>query len=240
VESNAWSIREQNNSERCAVSRKSKQQSKSPGNRPAVGDERAAQRVAKAEASIRRRKRAALGRKLGIGGAVIAVVAAAYTLLPESATYSAGGSGQFIEGVQVYSNGAGHVSGPLIYPQTPPAGGQHNPTWLNCGIYTEPVPNEYAVHSMEHGAVWVTNDPALNEAELEMLRQQLPSTYLVLSPYAGLPTPIVLSAWNVQLPVEIASDERVPLFLEEYWRNQNVPEPGALCAGGLSGPGRVS
>ena len=185
----------------------------------------------------------ALGRRLrtaGIAIAVIAVVVAAYMFLPRSASYSIGGDGQIIQGVQLYSNSTGHVSGSVNYPQTPPAGGQHNSTWLNCGLYNEPVPSEFAVHSLEHGAVWITYDPALADSELEALRMHLPSSYVILSPYAGLPGQIVLSAWNVQLAVESAGDERIPLFFEEYWRSQYVPEPGALCSGGMRASGRVS
>ena len=225
------------------MSRKSKQRVQPSGDRAATREEREARKAAKAEESIRRRKRVALGRRLrtaGIAIAVIAVVVAAYMFLPRSASYSIGGDGQIIQGVQLYSNSTGHVSGSVNYPQTPPAGGQHNSTWLNCGLYNEPVPSEFAVHSLEHGAVWVTYDPALADSELEALRMHLPSSYVILSPYAGLPGQIVLSAWNVQLAVESAGDERIPLFFEEYWRSQYVPEPGALCSGGMRASGRVS
>ena len=58
--------------------------------------------------------------------------------------------------------------------------------WLNCGIYDQPVPNENAVHSLEHGAVWVTYDATtVSGDELDALKSQLPSTYIVLSPYEG-------------------------------------------------------
>ena len=224
------------------MSRKSKQRVQPSGDRAATRAEEEARRAAKAEESMRRKKRAAFWRTLRIVGIPIAVfvlVAAAYAWLPRSANDSRGG-GPLIEGLQIYSNETGHVLGPVDYPQTPPAGGQHDPTWLNCGIYNLPVPNENAVHALEHGAVWVTYDPALDAGDLDALRMRLPSTYVVLSPYEGLPAPIVLSAWHAQLSVESAGDERLPLFLEEYWRSRNVPEPGALCAGGLNAPGRVS
>lgn len=173
-----------------------------------------------------------------VGG--IAVVTALYVYVPSSARYSAGSSGEIVEGVQTFLNPTGHVTGAVAYPQTPPAGGEHNPSWLNCGAYSDPVPNELAVHSLEHGAVWVTYDPSLAEGELETLRTHLPSTYFVLSPYPGLPAPIVLSAWNAQLRVQTADDPRIRAFFEEYWRSQFVPEPGALCTGGIDGSGRVS
>ena len=71
----------------------------------------------------------------------------------------------------------------------PPAGGPHW-AWLNCGIYTQPQQNERAVHALEHGAVWVTYDPDKVKGDaLATLRQQLPDTYIVLSPYTSLPAP---------------------------------------------------
>lgn len=204
--------------------------------------ERKAQRAAKAEASRRRQKRAALMarvRRVAIAAVVVVGLGAAYQFMPRYASYTAGGEGRVIEGVQTFNNPRGHVSGFVDYAQTPPTGGQHNPTWLNCGIYTERVRNEFAVHSLEHGAVWVTYDRSVGEAELEVLRSHLPGTYVILSPYPGIPAPIVLSAWNAQLQVQSAGDPRIPEFFEEYWRNQYVPEPGALCSGGVDGDGRI-
>ncbi len=214
--------------------------------RVAAKEEREARRAVREEESSRRdqrRKREALRRQLitvGRIAAVVALLVGAYVFIPRSASYSAGSAGVLIEGVQTYANGTGHVIGSVTYPQTPPAGGEHNPVWLNCGIYSEPVPSVNGVHALEHGAVWVTYDPALSSSELDALRMHLPSTYVILSPFSGLPSPIVLSAWNKQLRVDTAADERIPMFFEEYWRSQYVPEPGALCSGGIDGPGRVS
>ncbi|MGE0446575.1 MAG: DUF3105 domain-containing protein [Vicinamibacterales bacterium] len=160
--------------------------------------------------------------------------------IPRAGSYSPGSSGAVIEGVQSFLNQPGHTTDPVLYPQSPPAGGEHHPTWLNCGVYSQAVPNVYGVHALEHGAVWVTYDSSVTPDQLTQLREHLPSTYVVLSPYAGLPSPIVLSAWNKQLRVQSPDDPRIPEFFEEYWRSQNVPEPGALCTGGIDGPGRVS
>ncbi len=197
------------------------------------------ERVAKQEGAARKRKQAALRQRV-IKYTVIALVVAGVIalLMPRKGSYSAGGSGESIDGVQLYRNPTGHTVSPVVYPQIPPAGGEHHPTWLNCGIYTESVPNVYAVHSLEHGAVWVTYDPGISADTLAALREYLPSSYVVLSPYVGLPSPIVVSAWNAQLRVETPDDPRLAQFFEEYWRNQNVPEPGALCTGGIDGPGR--
>ncbi len=200
------------------------------------------ERAAKLEEASRQRKRAKFQRKLIKNGiiAIIVVGLGVWIFMPRKGSYTAGGSGDAIDGVQFFQNPTGHTTSPVAYPQTPPAGGEHHPTWLNCGIYTDPVPNVYAVHALEHGAVWVTYDPGISADALAALRQHIPSSYVVLSPYVGLPSPIVLSAWNAQLRVATPDDPRLPRFFEEYWRSQNVPEPGALCTGGIDGPGRSS
>ncbi|GAA1963065.1 DUF3105 domain-containing protein [Microbacterium deminutum] len=174
--------------------------------------------------------------------AVIAVIVASIVFAPAAApTYTPGSAGADIKGVQTFENVTKHVDGHVDYPQNPPAGGPHNPVWLNCGIYDQPVPNENAVHALEHGAIWVTYDAGkVKGGELAKLKTLLPSTYLVLSPYEGLDSPIVLSAWNHQLKLDSADDERIPQFIEEYWRSQNAPEPTAACTGGVDAPGKQS
>jgi hypothetical protein len=174
--------------------------------------------------------------------AIVALVVASIVFAPKAApTYGAlDSSGADIAGVETFENETKHTDEDVDYAQSPPAGGPHNAVWLNCGVYNEPQTDENAVHSLEHGAVWVTYDAdALSADELQRLKEQLPSTYVILSPYEGIDSPLVLSAWNAQLKLDSVDDERIPEFFEEYWRNQNVPEPQAICTGALDGPGKL-
>ena len=43
----------------------------------------------------------------------------------------------------------------------PPVGGPHDGEWANCNgvVYTTAVRDENMVHTLEHGAVWITYDP---------------------------------------------------------------------------------
>jgi hypothetical protein len=211
-----------------------------------IKQQRAAERERKLEEFRKKDARRKRNRTIGIwsgvvgGLAIVALIITTIVLTPQPASYSAGGDGATIEGVETFDNGAGHVEGVVEYAQTPPAGGEHNPAWLNCGVYEQPVPNENAVHSLEHGAIWVTYDPSMSDADLETLRSKLPSTYVVLSPFEGLPSDVVLSGWNSQLQVDDVDDPRIAEFLEEYWKSQNVPEPGALCTGAIDAPGKVA
>jgi hypothetical protein len=171
-------------------------------------------------------------RGLLIGGGIAAVVV---ILIIVRVLLSAP---QSIQGVQTFSNvPAGHSDQPVAYPQTPPVGGVHNFTWQNCGIYDEPIPSENAVHSLEHGAVWITYDPNLPAADVEALRALVRGrSYTLLSPFPGLPGPVYASAWGVQLKADGASDPRLASFLTEYRQGPQTPEPGAACSGGAGTP----
>jgi hypothetical protein len=129
-----------------------------------------------------------------------------------------------------------HVAGAVSYPQTPPVGGPHNQVWLRCGTYTEPAPNENAVHSMEHGAVWITYQPSLAQADLDLVHRLagLNPAYVLISPYEGLPSAVVASAWGLQLQVAAASDPRLAKFVKRYAGGDQGGEAGTHCADGAT------
>jgi Protein of unknown function (DUF3105) len=135
-----------------------------------------------------------------------------------------------------------HTSDPVRYDHSPPAGGAHNPVPQNCGIYDSPVPNEHAVHSLEHGTVWITYQPSLPAAEVNQLRQLVTShymgsqRYLLLSPYPGLHSPVVASAWGAQLTLASPSDPRLLEFVKHFQGGNQGGEQGAYCAGGFGTP----
>lgn len=191
------------------------------------------------QAAERRRNR------LGIIGAVVggvAVVALIVSIVIVNAQPQVDPATIEIAGVEEFEGLEGtHVQGVVDYEMTPPAGGPHNQVWLNCGIYEQPVQSENAVHSLEHGAVWVTYDPSvLSEAEIETLRDAVPSTYMVVSPFEGLESPVVASAWGAQVFLDGVEDERLEDFVTKYLLAETAPEPGALCTQGVDGQGRVS
>lgn len=142
---------------------------------------------------------------------------------------------QPIEGVEEFTiTSQVHVAGDVDYEQTPPVGGDHDAVWQNCGFYDEPVRSEHAVHSLEHGAVWVTYDPELDAAEVDTLRRLANRhPFLLASPYEGLPSPVVASAWGYQLQLDTTDDARLDAFLRQYLQGPQTPEPGAACHGGV-------
>ncbi|MBE2196804.1 MAG: DUF3105 domain-containing protein [Anaerolinea sp.] len=121
--------------------------------------------------------------------------------------------------------------------ELPPMGGLHNPTWQNCGVYDTPIQNDLAVHSLEHGAVWITYRPELPTEQIERLRDiTRGGSHRLLSPYLGLASPIVVTAWGYQLQIEDAYDSRLIDFISNYEQGPQSPEPGASCSGGIGEP----
>lgn len=128
-----------------------------------------------------------------------------------------------------------HSDEDLDYEQVPPAGGDHAPVWLDCGVYDEPVREENAVHDLEHGTVWITHDPSLSEGDRRLLADALPDNG-IMSPREGLPAPVVVTVWGAQLALDRANDGRLALFLAEYGDGHTAPEVGVTCHGGTPDP----
>jgi len=163
---------------------------------------------------------------------------AAGALLLLAAACGSGSASPTIPSVQRYEvTSRDHVRGNVDYPQQPPVGGAHNPVWQNCGFYSEPIPEETAVHSMEHGAVWVTYEPDLPEDQIVVLRQLGGQPYILVSPYPGQPAPVIASAWGLQVEVSSATDPALSDFVREYVRGAQAPEPRGACDGGVGEPG---
>lgn len=211
------------------------------------------QREAARQAAAEARKKVEAARQrnriLAIGGsilgilAVVGVVAAVIisSVVPQPVDERLV-SGDYEERLQLFEDlDATHREGRVNYAQTPPVGGPHNPAWLNCGVYSQEQVDEHAVHSLEHGAVWITYDPAFTtDAEVDALVKLAPETYTIVSPYPGIGEAMAVSAWGAQLRFTDVDDPAVLDFLDEFWRSPSSPEPNAPCTGAIEGPGRVS
>ena len=139
--------------------------------------------------------------------------------------------------VQTYEVGpAGrHTESDVDYEQTPPAGGEHNPVWQNEGFYDAPVRDENAVHTLEHGAVWIAYSPDLPQDQRDQIQNLVEGqTCMLASPFPDLSSPIVASAWGKQLPLENVDSPELEQFIQAYRQGPQTPEPGATCTGGTA------
>ncbi len=129
--------------------------------------------------------------------------------------------------------GGQHNDGTIRYEQSPAFGGEHANAWADCTgtVYPSPIRQENAVHSQEHGAVWITYRPDLPGDQVDALRKRVDGVeQMLMSPYPGLKSAVSLQAWGHQLFVDSASDARIDEFIDDLRLNPTVaPEPNGSC-----------
>ena len=131
----------------------------------------------------------------------------------------------------------GHVDGDIHADGEVPAGGLHAGIWQNCGFYGEEIRSENAVHSLEHGAVWISYDSSLPADEVQALHRFTSRTEKVLvSLVPGQDAPIIATAWAQQLEIDDLEDARLSQFVNEFTSSRSAPEPGGRCNGGVGNP----
>lgn len=122
----------------------------------------------------------------------------------------------------------------------PPDGGNHNPFWYKCAAYTAPLVQEHAVHSLEHGAVWITYKPDTSAADIKTLTADVAGNdYALLSPYLGQTAPVMATAWGRQLSAQSVADPQIKRFVSVFADGPQTREKGAGCSGIVNLPGTV-
>jgi putative peptide zinc metalloprotease protein len=171
-----------------------------------------------------------------VSGAMVAIGVVAFLVYLWTPTLSAlnNRAPAGVERIEVTSRE--HVEGPIAYEHMPPAGGDHAPVWQNCGFYDRPIPDENAVHSLEHGAVWITYQPSVGNDEIRMLRQLASQSYILVSPYPAQSHPVIATAWGHQLRLDSAGDDRLEQFINAFRLARTAPERGESCSGGVGEP----
>lgn len=113
---------------------------------------------------------------------------------------------------------AGVINGTVAAPEynsVPPTSGTHTPAWAQCGIYRQLIPDAVQVHSLEHGAVIIQYTPGRDPADIEALESfaRDKASHIIVAPYGGLATPIVLTAWTVRLQLTGLDLDAI----EDFW-----------------------
>jgi Protein of unknown function (DUF3105) len=141
------------------------------------------------------------------------------------------------DGIEVYPATTNRsVRAPIEYDRRPPTNGDHAPIWLNCGFYESPVKDRFAVHSMDHGVVWITYRPDLPAGQVDLLRPYSEEDYVIVSPYPGQDAPVTVTSWRVQLELNGAGDPRLREFVDGFRISELAPLSGNRCEGGVGNP----
>ncbi len=85
--------------------------------------------------------------------------------------------------------------------------------------------------------MWITYRPDLPAFQIAtILSDTSGESYALVRPSPGLPSPVVASAWGVQLKLRSANDPPLKSFVETYKSGSRAPEPGGECTGGTGTP----
>jgi hypothetical protein len=122
-----------------------------------------------------------------------------------------------------------HISDPLqlqIPEGQPPARGPHFVVPQSVGVYEQQVPDGNTIHSLEHGIVWISYNPALVDAEtidqLENLGEEF-SSDTIIAPRPENASPIVAVSWGQILELDSFDKAQLDDFVKTN-RNRS-PEP---------------
>lgn len=141
------------------------------------------------------------------------------------------------EGIEVYPATTNEiVRGPIEYDRRPPTNGDHDPLWQNCGFYERPIQDRHAVHSLDHGVVWITYREDLPAGQVDALRPYGEEEYVIVSPYPGQDALVVATSWRVQLELDGADDPRLREFVDGFRVSEIAPLSGNRCVGGVGDP----
>jgi hypothetical protein len=112
----------------------------------------------------------------------------------------------------------------IAYPSYPPTYGPHWPAPTTWGFHSEVVPDERAVHNLEHGGVVASynNIPAEALGALQALLTTYPKdkygeVKLVIRPYDRIPSgTLALTAWSWIDELTTYDDARVRRFMDAH------------------------
>ena len=161
---------------------------------------------------------------IGLGVAVLAAVfiVRAFDVGAPGEHFAVSGVGQHVPEGQ-----------PVQYDSVPPLGGPHWPSPAAWGVSATTIPDERAVHNLEHGGI-VIDYNAISADDLAKIKALLGSyprdryneVKLVIQPYPRIaPGTITLTAWGWRQILTAYDDQTVRAFLDAHMNRccESVP-----------------
>lgn len=159
---------------------------------------------------------------------VIIIVVAGYFLLtkksPEQIEFEQKMQSVSLEGkVEEFPiEGRDHVQAgtDVDYQTNPPTSGAHLAQAKEWGTFDQEIDDKAAVHSMEHGGIWISYKEVSGEEKtiLEEIGKQNSQSTLV-SPRSGNESKIVVTSWGKMMKLEIADKALIQKYIDTY-KNQ--------------------
>ncbi|TSC68200.1 MAG: hypothetical protein G01um101472_108 [Parcubacteria group bacterium Gr01-1014_72] len=171
-------------------------------------------------------------RLIWIGGVLVIVFGAVWL-------FRAGGSGEENAGpdmsrvVEIQSRdhislGAEHPA----YTTNPPTSGPHYGQTARRDFYTESVPDEYIIHNLEHGDIWISYHPRISDEAKEVLKKKFLLPKVIVTARSANDTDIALVSWgridSFNLEEEALPEGRIKDFIKRYRDKGPEQVPAAM------------
>ena len=147
---------------------------------------------------------------------ILGVVIYGLFLFISRTTTSRPGQSFAIQGREHISVGDSHPE----YNSNPPTSGSHYGQTVNWGVYQDELPDESVIHNLEHGGIWISYQPSIDEAIIEKINEvgrKYPGS-VVVAPRAANDSLIALASWG-RLEKLSSFDEQ--LIIEFIKKNKN-------------------
>jgi len=106
-----------------------------------------------------------------------------------------------------------------VYNSNPPSSGWHYELTSRKGFHEEPVPDQYVIHNLEHGDIWIAYHPRISEDTKDAL-SKFAFSKLIITPREANDTDIALVAWThvdaFDLEGGVLPEERIHDFIKRY------------------------
>jgi hypothetical protein len=175
------------------------------------------------------------GGMLTIGAIVAAIVVVALIFLSSrpSSSDSQAVSSKALMGTSIPASDVAtdrlHVTDPTLMripAGEPPTRGPHFSVPQSTGVYEQPVPDGNAIHSLEHGIVWISYNPSLITSDVIAKLEALGRSYgadTIVSPRAANVNAIDIVSWGQILKLDAFDKRQLEDFIKTN-RNRS-PEP---------------
>ncbi|HYE22709.1 MAG TPA: DUF3105 domain-containing protein, partial [Verrucomicrobiae bacterium] len=103
------------------------------------------------------------------------------------------------------------------YNSNPPTSGWHWPQPARCLAYTDTQADEKLIHNLEHGGIWISYKPDVDQQTKDSLNDFVRRYANVLvEPRAANDSNIAVAAWGRLLKLERYEESRIIEFIEAY------------------------
>jgi len=112
-----------------------------------------------------------------------------------------------------------HLLSEDTYSSDPPSSGPHYPNTARPGFYDEVVEDQYAIHNLEHGDIWIAYHPRISE-DIKRVLEKFDGPFTLISPREENEFDISLMAWgrvdSFNLTNDVLLEQRMQDFILRY------------------------